>query len=168
VSSIPVKTPSETLVSRTQPALYDGVYRNPGYGDITLCSSSSATKSCAQVLVDFSVFENTKAVIKGLPRLYASWTRLWSTHARMVPSAQNASWEFTATSLYPRGFGRDGTAFQTPVGMVVGEFGVERGGQVVGFGLFGLINKSPDMEEAERGKSVKERADVWFDKVLAR
>lgn len=69
------------------------------------------------------------------------------------------------TSLYPNGYGKDTTPFETSeVGTTEGlaEFVVEDD-KVVGFGISGLVGQLT--EQARKHETVQDRAEVWFDKV---
>jgi hypothetical protein len=69
------------------------------------------------------------------------------------------------TSLFPEGYGRDSTPFETAeigTSESTAEFVVENG-KVVGFGLFGLVGQLTERERIQT--TVKDRAEAWFDKV---
>lgn len=78
---------------------------------------------------------------------------------------QGSTFQIYFTSLYPNGYGKDTTPFETAgVGPSNGlaEFVVEDG-KVVGFGISGLVDRLT--ERARKYESVQDRAEVWFDKV---
>ena len=71
------------------------------------------------------------------------------------------------TSLFPEGYGRDSTPFETAeigTSEATGEFVVEDG-KVVGFGLFGMVGVDEPTERERTHTTVKGRAEAWFDKV---
>lgn len=71
------------------------------------------------------------------------------------------------TNLYPKGYGKDKTPFETaldgvnPEGATV-QFVVE-GDEVIGFGLTSLIGEVTERERL--GSTVEEKAEVWFRKI---
>lgn len=226
---------------------YVGVYRSPGYPEVTLCapspppppsSSHSHTSSashthtttdpqCISTLKTYSALEN---LTSSRNTLYFAFHGVWVSHGRLVYSPNDSEGEgdsesggagesvtesrgesesgdqrlgkeengevfkFTATYLFPEGFGKDKTPFESAVtpqtvgtvrfvvraatssGGGGGGAGVDgengsgsgggastRGGEVLGFGLFGLVGEQTNRER--EGESVKERADVWFERV---
>ena len=69
------------------------------------------------------------------------------------------------TTLYPSGYGKDATPFETAeIGTAdaVVEFVVEDG-EVVGFGVSGFVGQLT--ERARTYEGVRDRAEVWFDRV---
>jgi hypothetical protein len=130
-----------------------GTYADPAYGSFALCTAATVLASCAPVLAAF-------ASIAPLDdhTLYAAWPRLWSDHLRVVPRKGL----FVPVSLYPAGYGRDKSAFETgtDAGVHV-EFGVGEEGMVRGMGV--SWDDWPE-GKGEEG-SVEERAQVWFRRV---
>src|SRR5271154_47456 len=100
---------SEKRALPTDVSSFAGTYTNLGYGPITFCSSPSLSPSayCANVLSDFSSLGNTTA--DGV--LYARWPRLWCSHMRISPLTETTVTVETL-NVFPRGYGRDGTAFE--------------------------------------------------------
>ena len=78
--------------------------------------------------------------------LFASWPRVFTTHARFVPADE----DLTSTAgrgylvdfgtLYPTGYGRNTTPFAHWIFKVIADFIVEDG-QVKGFGLSGICEE---------------------------
>ena len=100
----------------------------------------------------------------GAPQLLAVWPRVWSSHIRAVHQSGN-KFEVQFTSLFPEGYGRDSTPFETAeigTSQATAEFVVEDG-KVVGFGFFGLVDQLTERERTYT--TVKDRAEAWFDKV---
>ena len=205
---------------------YVGVYRSPGYPEITLCAppplhTHTTNPRCISALKTYSALEN---LTNSRNTLYFAFHGVWVSHGRLVYSPNDSEGEsepkelsesrgagagesksgdqrlgkeenggvfkFTATYLFPEGFGKDKTPFESAVtpqtvgtvrfvvraatssgggGGGVGSGSgsdngaVTRGGEVVGFGLFGLVGEQTNRERD--GGSVKERADVWFERV---
>lgn len=145
---------------------------NPGYGDVTICSPDSTSECCKKVLADFRIIDSPDKVheetlistyLKERPMLYSAWTRLWCTHIRLSHDDKE-SFIFQITNLFPRGYGQNETPFELVALTGIdprAQFVIE-GGQVIGFGLFGVVREGTSVG-GEGG--VKERADVWFDKV---
>lgn len=149
---------------------YAGTYSNAGYGSVTLCDSSNSLNSsyCAQVLSDFAIVDSHKpnqltSSLLAKPQLFAKWSRLWSTHVRLIHLSDSKSVNIQITTLFTDGFGVDKTPFETfenGEGEVVAEFVVEDG-RVLGLGVFGI----PGDLTKRRGDTVQARAEVWFDKI---
>ncbi|KZV70801.1 beta-lactamase/transpeptidase-like protein [Peniophora sp. CONT] len=141
----------------------EGTYAAPGYGaGFELCSASSTSEPCREVLADFSAVDGQLRE----DNLYASWPRLWSSHLRLV-RVNGARFAFRPGSLYPHGYGLNRTAFET-CELECGQGGnapwadfVIEGDNVIGFGLRGSLGDEKTMLEKEGG-SVQERADAWF------
>ncbi|KIJ11027.1 hypothetical protein PAXINDRAFT_177403 [Paxillus involutus ATCC 200175] len=143
---------------------FAGTYTNPGYGAFTLCSASSASSYCAKVRSDFAAVDYVQGDPGPRLELLAEWPRVWSSHVRLRYQ-QGSIFEIDFTSLFPNGYGKDTTPFET------GESGTAEGtaefviedGEVVGFGISGLVGRL-----TERGRiyqNVRDRAEVWFDRV---
>ena len=70
------------------------------------------------------------------------------------------------TSLFPNGYGKDSTPFEvTDAGMspITAEFVVDNG-KVSGFGMTTGMERQRGC--ARLGMTIKDSAEVWFDKVL--
>ena len=73
-------------------AKYAGTYHNinSGCGSITFCDVSNLLNSsyCTKVITDFSAVD--PQLLGERPRLLASWSRLKSSHVRIVCEGKNA------------------------------------------------------------------------------
>ncbi|KAG2362374.1 beta-lactamase/transpeptidase-like protein [Suillus spraguei] len=120
---------------------FSGTYTDAGYGAITFCTPSGNSSYCQDVISDFATVDAGKSSAPQSVQLLAEWPRY--------------------TSLFPEGYGRDSTPFETEFFEATAEFVVENG-KVIGFG-FGLLDQLTERERTHT--TVKDRADVWFDKV---
>ncbi|KAA1476004.1 beta-lactamase/transpeptidase-like protein [Dentipellis sp. KUC8613] len=147
---------------------YAGTYGNAGYGSLTLCAPSSTSAPCAKVLAEFDAIDAAggwSARFNGSAQLFASWERLWSSHLRLVHLSGNKFAMFP-TSLFPQGYGRDTTPFETSDALLrdlggepAVEFVVGANGKVVGGGLNGLVE-----QVGKKEGTVEETAEAWFEK----
>lgn len=141
-------------------------HTNPGYGSFTLCAPSSASSYCADLRSNFTAVDSIQGSPSPSGELLAEWPRIWSSHVRMR-ARRGATFEFYLTTPYPNGFGKDGTPFER---LDVGarerwaEF-VAEDGEVVGFGLSGLVGEMTERVRKHASGTVQDRAEVWFDKV---
>lgn len=163
---------------------YSGTYNNSGYGSFTICSASSTSQYCTEVLSNFTVVDShtitadassTPYVRNSTRELYASFPRLWSSHLRFV-HLERQKFLLEATNLFPEGYGKNKNPFEAladdDTGGVIVEFVVSDededeqvdGGRVQGFGMMGLMEGKTARTARERGGSVRERADVWFER----
>ncbi|KZT05037.1 beta-lactamase/transpeptidase-like protein [Laetiporus sulphureus 93-53] len=142
---------------------YTGTYSNLGYGAFTLCSPESTSHYCTEVLADFAPFRSPNE-----QALYASWPRIWSTHLRSVPK-EGETFDFQFTTLFPRGYGLNSTAFETfetdesgGTGMFVLQ---ERNGEqdVKGFAL--MLEEEAVKERKKHFEDIEGYADAWFRKI---
>jgi hypothetical protein len=140
---------------------FSGTYFNAGYGHITFCSPSGNSSYCQEVISDFAAVDAGKSSAPQSVQLFAAWPRIWASHLRSVHLSGN-TFLVHYTSLFPEGYGRDRTPFETAVAGVTAEFVVEDR-KVVGFGWVGLVKQLTERERTHT--TVKDRADVWFDKV---
>ncbi|KAG1877404.1 beta-lactamase/transpeptidase-like protein [Suillus subluteus] len=143
---------------------FTGTYSNAGYGAITFCSPSSSSSYCHDVISDFTAVDAGKSTAPQSVQLFAAWPRIWSSHIRGVHRSGN-TFVVQCISLFPEGYGRDTTPFETSVmgsSDATAEFVVEDG-KVVGFGFVGLVGQVTERERTHT--TVKDRAEVWFDKV---
>jgi hypothetical protein len=149
---------------------YAGTYSNPGYGSVTLCDPSNSRNCsyCAQVLSDFAAVDAQKPnqTVSTQPQLFAKWSRLWSSHVRLVhignPESEH-QFDAQLTALFTEGFGADKTPFdlyESGLGDALVEFVVE-GESVLGLGVFGSDGDSTK----STGKTIQETVEVWFDKI---
>ncbi|KAI6044606.1 beta-lactamase/transpeptidase-like protein [Pisolithus marmoratus] len=142
---------------------FAGTYTNLGYGTLTLCSPSDMTFYCSGVRSDFAAVDGAHGRPSVAAELLAAWPRVWSSHVR-VRHVQGTTFNLYMTSLFPKGYGKDSTPFETEIGTstATAEF-VFGDGKVIGFGVSGLVGRQT--ERARLGASVWERAEVWFDRV---
>lgn len=145
--------------------MYAGTYADEGYGAFTLCARTSTSHYCDSVMETFLAV-NSSALDK--PVLIGRWPRTWGEYVHGAPTKVEHRFVFNIGNLYPEGYGQDTTPFESsllgdedPNGPFI-EFVVE-GKKVVGFGLFGTIGE--ETERQRLGKSVEERAEVWFRRV---
>ncbi|KZV70776.1 beta-lactamase/transpeptidase-like protein [Peniophora sp. CONT] len=137
---------------------FTGLYLNEGYGAFLLCDSKGASAQCANVLEDFATVDGST------PRaaeLYAAWPRLSTSHLRFA-YAGGTRFAAQAVQLFPQGFGKNTTPFEISSQTVYADFVVRDDGEVLGFGLFGLVGETTDREK--KGGSIEETAEVWFDR----
>ncbi|KAJ7461808.1 beta-lactamase/transpeptidase-like protein [Mycena galericulata] len=126
-----------------------GTYSNLGYGNFTLCSPLFPTSSlCLEVVRDFRAVDSAAGRSTPSLDLYSAWPRFWGTHLRLSHVSGN-DYVFKLTTLYVDGYGADRSPF-------------EDDGNVVGLGLFVANSES---WRAKKGGSVRDIADVWFDKM---
>lgn len=143
---------------------YVGAYNDLGYGNITLCASTTDSPYCKSVLKDFEPFPDPIESEGSSPTLYASLRNMWGSHLRLRHQGGD---EFTIlmTYLFPNGYGRNTTAFETwETGSGEGtvKFVVSDAGEVEGFGLFIM----EELTERRRiGGTIEETADAWFSRV---
>jgi hypothetical protein len=160
----PISSPEDTIGLELALEEFSGTYNNPGYGSFTFCSPSSGSSYCHKVITDFTVVDTAKLNAPSSPQLLAAWPRVWASHIRAMHQSGN-KFLVQLTSLFPEGYGRDNTPFETAeIGTLEApaEFVVEDG-KVIGFGVFGLVGQLTEQERTQT--TVKGRADVWFDKV---
>ena len=154
------------------PAAFTGTYANAGYGSFTLCAPASTSHHCSRVLSTFDAIDSTKphASATGKEILYIAWPRIGTSHLRFVRLNEGGDgnvFSMQPTNLYPEGYGKDETPFETaldgvnPEGATV-QFVIERG-EVTGFGLTGFVGEVTERERL--GSTVEEKAEVWFRKV---
>ncbi|KAK7057878.1 beta-lactamase domain-containing protein [Favolaschia claudopus] len=155
--------PSQTVAPPRHDDLA-GTYSNAGYGNFTLCSSSSPSAICAPVLRDFSKVDTASggSSAQNDTQLYSAWSRFWGTHLRFTP-VPGTSNDYSAqlSSLYVDGYGADKSAFEDRLFVFKASF-MEEGGKVVGLGLFVAEGET---WRGKKGGSVRDMADAWFDKV---
>ncbi|TFK90155.1 beta-lactamase/transpeptidase-like protein [Polyporus arcularius HHB13444] len=166
-STSPDRRRTERVVNVRSPSLsmeaYTGAYRAPGYNQISLCSPLSPSSDCKNVLADFASLDSPSSANHSL---YSAFNSIWATHIRLQHFSGDV-FNITFTALFPHGFGRNTSAFETAEtstsdGWV--EFVVDEG-RVQGFALF--IDR--DAVEARKRRVgadnvVLETADAWFAK----
>jgi hypothetical protein len=150
---------------------FTGTYNDPGYGSITLCSPSRPSKECSSVFADFTTLDErpVNGSSNGQILGYFPVEKLWAKYVRLtphVPGIGNATFGFHATTIFPKGYGANTTAFEyefTSGDDVRAEFVLsDDGKKVKGFGLFNLAGQEFDREK--EGKTVQDKAEVWFAK----
>jgi hypothetical protein len=141
---------------------YAGTYTSPGFGTFTICAPGSTSSTCRTVLDDFRTADRVTGNISasGTQELYAAWPRFWSSHLRFIHDSGDC-FAFESTNLYPDGYGADKTPFANPLFNFHSSFLVEKG-KVAGFGFYVSLHQS---WRSKKGGSVRDTADVWFDKV---
>ncbi|RPD53640.1 beta-lactamase/transpeptidase-like protein [Lentinus tigrinus ALCF2SS1-7] len=144
-------------------ASYTGTYSAPGYPSITLVSPALTSSDTSSVLADFAPFDGPDWPTHSL---YGALSSVMSTHVRLQHLSGD-TFVFHPTILFPNGYGRDTSAFETGVIYVKGtaEFVVdETKGKVVGFGMM-VYKDAVEVRRRRRGEEVQECADAWFVKV---
>jgi hypothetical protein len=140
---------------------FAGTYFDDGYGTLELCAPPPeiALKPAAEydgALADFAALGPLDA-----NTLYAAWPRIFNTHVLLAREHGTARFSFASRELFPHGFGQDTTPFgfeSAQAGRA--EFAIDDGGMVVGLGVV-----FQDGTKRERtGKTVQQRAEVWFTK----
>ncbi|KAJ7060490.1 beta-lactamase/transpeptidase-like protein, partial [Mycena amicta] len=150
-----------------------GTYSNAGYGNFTLCSpaqanNTSPSSSCKAVIEDFRLVDAAagRSASQAASQLVAAWPRFWASHLRVSPvEADDGSYAFQMTNLYAQGLGKNSTAFEAPNLGWLARFVLGDDGKAVGLGLFGVAVLPTIREEMNVNGSVKDTADVWFDRV---
>lgn len=163
---------------------FSGTYYNRGYGgNITLCSASSSSSDCLDLLSNFSAVDavSSSGLNASDPEAYelvANWGKLFAPQIRIVPTGVestdgigNTTVEATiiATSLFPQGYGANTTAFEEELGSADVTFVVSTGNgsdaseSVLGFALSGTEDEENDRQR--EGGSVEYVADAWFVKL---
>ncbi|KAJ7485554.1 beta-lactamase/transpeptidase-like protein [Mycena latifolia] len=140
---------------------FTGTYINPGYGNFTLCSPLSHTSpQCLAVIQDFTTVMSAAGKPLCPTDLFSAWPRFWGSHLRL---SHVSGYEYTAelASLYVDGYGADHSPFKNVVGTMAATF-MEEEGRIVGLGLFFAQHQS---WRAKKGGSVRDIADVWFEKL---
>ncbi|KAI0058940.1 beta-lactamase/transpeptidase-like protein [Artomyces pyxidatus] len=144
------------------PYTYTGTYINHGYGTMVLCDASSTSQYCIDILSAYGL-------VDGVPpstshgELFTGLDTAWTSHARLAPIKDN-EFIMRSTFLFPTGYGRNGTPFQTIVKRTMKATFVVEDGVVAGLGLSGSVSQGPTMREKEGG-SVEYVSDDWFDKI---
>ncbi|VDC03891.1 unnamed protein product [Peniophora sp. CBMAI 1063] len=153
------RPPRADVLEDLPPYDFTGVYLNEGYGAFVLCDSRNTSGHCASVLDDFAtVYAPEK------PRtseLYAAWPRFSTSHMR-ASYVGGMRFVVQALQLYPEGYGKNTTPFALASGSAFADFVVRDDGEVLGFGLFGLVGEKTNREK--KGGNIEETADVWFDR----
>jgi len=135
-----------------------GTYYNAGYGTGVLCSVHSSSPSCHGVLDAFRTIDPSLTPNSNSTDLFASWVTLLSTHIRFK-HANDSQYLISTGSIYPKGYGKNTTAFSTLAPYATAEFVVENK-KVVGFGWDNMV----DGGGLRQAGSVEETSEVWFVK----
>ena len=159
ISSVEHKSPSTLSLTS-----FAGSYYDPGYGTLTLCSPTpTPSPECTGVLNAFSSFYDVYN--SATPELYSAISSVWISHLRFVHTEGN-KFDLDGTFLFPNGYGKDRTPFQTledgdpPAAKV--EFLVE-GERVKGLAMNGLAGQTTERQRT--GGSLEETAEVWLNKL---
>jgi hypothetical protein len=142
---------------------FTGTYSSPGYGNFTLCSPLFPTsRQCLDVVHDFRTVDSAAGNPTPSLNLFSAWPRFWGSHFRLSPVSGN-DYAAQLTTLYVDGYGADSTPFEdvAPSPPFKATFMVEDG-VVAGLGFFVAEQQS---WRAKKGGSVRDIADVWFDKI---
>ncbi|KAJ7078076.1 beta-lactamase/transpeptidase-like protein [Mycena epipterygia] len=161
-NSVPeLQTPLDVVPPRMLSA-FPGTYSNPGYGNFTLCSPLFPTSlECLEVIRDFRVVDSAAGKPTHSLDLFSAWPRFWGSHLRLSPvSGQDYSMKLT--NLYVNGYGVDRTPFEDESTETISATFMLEEGNVTGLGLFVAGSQS---WRAKKGGSVRDVADVWFDKL---
>ncbi|KAJ7049621.1 hypothetical protein C8F01DRAFT_1378250 [Mycena amicta] len=148
-----------------------GTYTNAGYGNFTLCSPAQANTTspyCKAVIADFRLVDAAagQPASQAASQLVAAWPRFWANYTRVSPIGdQDGSYAFQLTNLYTHGFGKNSTPFEDPALVWPARFVLGDDGKAVGMGLFGVAVLPTIREQTNVNGSVKDTADVWFDRV---
>jgi hypothetical protein len=68
-----------------------GTYWNDGYGALTLCAPESTSPYCQQTLAHFATIDNVDGAPQQLKKqLVAAWSRVFSSHIRLIPRTVDA------------------------------------------------------------------------------
>ncbi|KAJ6584394.1 beta-lactamase/transpeptidase-like protein [Mycena capillaripes] len=144
------------------PSGFPGIYSNPGYGNFTLCSPLFPTSSeCLKIIQDFRTVDSTTGKSSHPLELYSAWPRFWGSHLRLSPVSGN-DYLVKLTTLYVDGYGVDRTPFEDVSSEEISATFMLEEGNVVGLGLFVAGGMS---WRVKKGGSVRDIADVWFDKL---
>jgi hypothetical protein len=148
-----------------------GTYTDAGYGTVVLCSAAHPSTDCKSVLGNYSTLGSLdKNSVYG----YFSPEKFWAKTISLTPTtpsnlssveATAQTFSFKATKIFPTGYGANTTALQysyTRNMDIHAEFTRGEDGKVKGFGLFGIAG--PVLEREISGKTVEEKAEVWFAK----
>ncbi|KAJ7485608.1 beta-lactamase/transpeptidase-like protein [Mycena latifolia] len=152
----PVDIPPPHMASE-----FVGTYTNPGYGNFTLCSPLFPTsRECLDVIHDFRTVRAAAGKPTYSTDLFSAWPRFWGSHLRLSP-VSGYHYAAQLTTLYLDGYGVDHGPFEDAIMGLIATIMMEEG-HIVGLGLFIVENQS---WRAKKGGSVRDIADVWFEKL---
>jgi len=163
-SSTPAPTPrpaNATLPSAGLPALA-GTYKDSGYGSFELClaspsPSASASAKCKALTADVPRIL-PGAVTPGVPTFLAEWNSPWGSHIRLSHYIGN-TFNLSLLSSFPAGNATEPFWTSDGTGGVLATAQFDAGG----VGLVGIWGAGDGVPEPV-GKTVRERAEVWFDR----
>ncbi|KAF7361335.1 Beta-lactamase domain-containing protein [Mycena sanguinolenta] len=141
---------------------FTGTYSNLGYGNFTLCSPLFPTSAdCLAIIQDFRRVDSATARHTDPLDLYSAWPRFWGSHLRLS-QVSGHEYVLKLSTLYVDGYGVDRTPFEDVSSETISATFMVEDGAVVGLGFFVAGQES---WRAKKGGSVREIADVWFDKL---
>ncbi|KAF8067004.1 beta-lactamase/transpeptidase-like protein [Lyophyllum atratum] len=158
LGSSPAPTPRPA--NATLPSGIAGTYNNGGYGSFELCPVSpplpaSASQKC-KTLAAIAPRILPGAVTPGVPTFLAEWNSPWGSHVRFSHFTGN-TFNLSMLSSFPTGNASE--PFWTSDGTgAMAQFATG------GVGLMGIWGAGDGVSEPE-GKTVRERAEVWFDRM---
>ncbi|KAJ7262737.1 beta-lactamase/transpeptidase-like protein [Mycena haematopus] len=152
-------------VNPTPPEMFagfTGTYSNLGYGNFTLCSPLFPTSSdCLAIIQDFRIVDSAAGKHTHPLDLYSAWPRFWGSHLRLSLVSGN-DYIVRLSTLYVDGYGVDRTPFEDVSSEIFAARFMLEDGAVVGLAFFIAGEES---WRVKRGGSVRDMADVWFDKL---
>jgi hypothetical protein len=177
---------------RVEISAFAGTYYDPGYGSMTLCAphhhnhrNQPLSSHCATVLASFAQLNDTRTdTLYGFctpPRLDVSAFRLVRAPDDVAEEWGNNTFAFRGTNLYPSGYGKNTSAFEmddlqdyttleTGQGRITFKLApLVVDGEIVveGLGWQGTGDYGVVPERQRKGKTIEEKADVWFTRVAA-
>ncbi|KAJ7629456.1 beta-lactamase/transpeptidase-like protein [Mycena polygramma] len=143
---------------------FTGTYSNAGYGNFTLCSPLFPTSAeCLEVIQDFRTVDSAAGKPTDSVDLYSAWPRFWGSHLHLSPVSEDGiAYIAQITTLYVEGYGADRTPFEDVASETYKTKFMLEGENVAGLGLY-LAGK--ESWRAKKGGSVRDTADVWFEKL---
>lgn len=160
-----------------------GSYAHPAYGSIELCnflpnqhpSDTPTSATCRETISTLAHFLQGGLSTSDGPRFVASFSRAWLTHLEFTHFAYNTfnitAWNIVRPAENPTSRDKSEEPFIHPsvtdellstLTFDVGDPGLGESG-VVGFGLRGVWGSSTGVDTPD-GDSVRERAEVWFQR----
>ncbi|GLB41335.1 putative beta-lactamase [Lyophyllum shimeji] len=164
IGSAPAPTPrpaNATLPSAGLSAL-TGMYKNAGYGSFELClvsdpPAASASAKCKTLAADAPRIL-PGAVTPGVPTFLAEWNSPWGSHVRLSHFTGN-TFNLSLLSSFPTGNASEPFWTSDGTGSVMATAQFDAGG----VGLAGIWGAGDGVPEPI-GMTVRERAEVWFDR----
>ncbi|KAJ7025417.1 beta-lactamase/transpeptidase-like protein [Mycena alexandri] len=158
--TMPTPRPTNSTLPSFSFSDLTGTYQDPGHGSLHLCLVAPrhlASKPCRQLMDDFRHLP----LDPRLPTLLANWKGFGVSHLALTHFEHNL-FNVTALSSMPTGNASDSKLWvqvETHPSFV-GEFAIEG---KLGVGFRGFWGAGAGVE-SPKGESVKERAEVWFEK----